>query len=172
MSRRMLVGRGALAILGGVLVFVLVLGTLVGCGGGSEKEGAQEEVVGNNPTREEPAGETTSTANVVLRVSGTPGTAYSGNYGTSREMRTVPNATLEAEPTDYQVEIEDEASALNATFKKTQPGRELLTVEILVDGETVTQSETSAELGSAVVNWIPPEVALERTTLPKEFEKK
>jgi hypothetical protein len=165
------IGRGALAILGSALVFMLALGALVGCGGGSDQESAQE-VVGNEPGQEEPAGKTASTANVVLRISGTPGTVYSGNYGTPTETRTVPNATLEADPTDYPVEVEDESGALNASFKKTQPGREVLTVEILVDGESVTRSETSAELGSAIVNWVPPGVALELTTLPKEFEKK
>ena len=43
-------------------------------------------------------------------------------------------------------------------------------VEILLDGEVVTQSETSAELGSATVNW-KPEGALPEETLPREGQK-
>src|SRR5215216_3900314 len=167
-SRRMPVGRGALAVLGVGLIFVLALGPLVGCGGGSENEGGQVE---NEPVREPTKEEAAAAENVVVRVSGTPGTAYSGSYGTSREVRTVSTTTLEAEPTDYEVEVEEGAGVLNATFTKNQPGRETLQVEILVDGEVVTRSETTAELGSVTANWLPPEALPERTTLPKEFEK-
>jgi hypothetical protein len=163
-SWRTPVGRGTLAVLGVLLVF----GALVGCGGGSENKGEQVE---NEPVREPSEKEAAGAENVVVRVSGTPGAAYSGSYGTAREVRNVSATTLGAEPTDYEVEVEAEAGVLNATFKKTQPGREILQVEIVVDGEIVTRSETSAELGSVTVNWVPPETSSERTELPKEFEK-
>ena len=106
-----------------------------------------------------------------MRVSGTSGITYSGTYGTVSEVRIVDDATAEDEPTDYEVgTVETEDGVLNAAFSKTQPGREELRVEILVDEEVVTQSQTSAELGSATVNW-KPEGALPEETLPRESEK-
>jgi hypothetical protein len=66
--------------------------------------------------------------------------------------------------------VETEDGVLNAAFSKTQPGREELRVEILVDSEVVTQSQTSAELGSATLSW-KPEGALPEETLPRECDK-
>ena len=106
-----------------------------------------------------------------MRVSGTSGITYSGTYGTANEVRIVDDATVEDEPTDYEVEtVETEDGVLNAAFSKTQPGREELRVEILVDSEVGTQSQTSEELGSATVNW-KLEGALPEETLPREGEK-
>ncbi len=76
MNRRMLVGRWKLSAPGILLVFAIILGTLlIGCGSG-------EEVAESNPpsTPEE-------ADNLVVRVSGTEGVAYSGNYGTSPKSR-------------------------------------------------------------------------------------
>ena len=162
----MLVGRETFATLGVLCVFVLPLGILTGCGG-PEDESEQE---GTEPARE-PARETTSEDYAVIRVSGTPDTTYSGTYGTANEVRIVDDATVEDGPTDYEVgTVEAEDGVLNAAFSKTQPGREELRVEILVDEEVITQSETSAELGSATVNW-RPSGALPEETLPREGEK-
>jgi hypothetical protein len=109
--------------------------------------------------------------NVIVRVSGTPGITYSGTYGTANEVRIVDDATVGDGPTKYEVgTVDAEEGLLNAAFSKTQPGREVLRVEILVDDEVVTQSETSAELGTATVNWRPEE-ALPEETLPREGEK-
>ena len=119
----------------------------------------------------EPTKETASEDYAVVWVSGTSGITYSGTYGTASEVRIVDDATAEDEPTDYEVgTVETEDGVLNAAFSKTQPGREELRVEILVDEEVVTQSQTSAELGSATVNW-KPEGALPEETLPRESEK-
>jgi hypothetical protein len=165
--RRILVGwaLGVPRVLG-VLVLVLAL---VGCGGGSEDKGERAE---DGPVRETTTEEAAAAENVVVRVSGTQGVAYSGSYGTAREVRTVNDTALGAEPRNYELEeVGSEEGAVNAVFKKTSPGRETLMVEILVDGEVLTRSETSAELGSVTVNWVPQEVLPgDRTTLPKEFE--
>ena len=71
MSQRILVGRRALATrLGALLAFVLSFGVLlpIGCGG-SDEEGT------SNSASEE----TTAASNAtVVRVFGTPGTAYTG----------------------------------------------------------------------------------------------
>jgi hypothetical protein len=166
-SRRTPRERGGFALLRVLLVFVLLLGALGGCGGSENRDQQVEKESVREPSKKEAA----DAENVVVRVSGTSGTAYSGFYGTPTMTRNVGTTTLGVEPTDYEVEVEDEAGLVNATFKKVQPGREILQVEILVDGEVVTRSETSAELGPVTAQWEPPETALERTTLPKEFEK-
>lgn len=164
------VGCERLARLGVLCVFALVLGMLVGCGG-SDNEGEQEA---NEPTQEpveETTDVTTADSGVVVRVSGTPGTLYSGTYGTTTEVQTVDDASVGSGPTDYEVGaiggIEDR---LNASFSKTEPGEETLEVEILVDGEPVARGETSAELGVATASWTP-EGARKEETLPKEREK-
>ncbi len=166
------VGRQTFTVLGVLCVFVLALGALAGCGGGSEDEGEQGEKEPQQEPTEEKASGTAGASDVVVRVSGTEGTSYSGTYGTAREVRTVSATTLGSEPTDYELgTIEEEAGVLNATFTKGEPGRETLRVEVLVDGEVVTMSETTAELGSAIVNWAPPEARPEESRLPKEKEK-
>jgi hypothetical protein len=164
------VGREGLGKLGVLCVFALVLGTLAGCGG-SDNEGEQEA---NEPTRE-PVEETTTEAaaesGVVVRVSGTPGTAYSGTYGTATEVQAVDDATVGTEPTDYEVGgVGGAGDRLNTSFSKTEPGGETLEVEIVVDGEPVARGETSAELGVATASWTP-EGTLQDETLPKEREK-
>ncbi len=161
----MVVGCRTLAVFGVLLAFAL--GALAGCGGAQEESSGQVA----EPVTEGPPEETTAVRNVVVRVSGTPGTAYSGTYATGGETQTVSDATLETEPTNYPVEIGENDSGLTAAFKKTQPGRETLMAEVLVGDEVVTQSETSAELGSITVSWTLPEaLPAQRTTLPGEFK--
>ena len=165
------VGYKGLARLGVLCIFALVLGTLAGCGG-SDNEGEQGA---NEPTREpveETTVETTSEDGVVVRVSGTPGTVYSGTYGTATGVQAVDDATVETGPTDYEVgAVGSEDDRLNVSFSKTQPGGESLAVEILVGGQAVARGETSAELGVATASWRSPEGALQEETLPKEREK-
>ena len=166
----MLVGHERLGKFGVLCAFALVFGTLVGCGG-SDNQGEQES---DEPARE-PAEETTiaetAESGVVVRISGTPGITYSGTYGTATEVQAVDDATVETEPTDYEVgAVGSAGDRLNASFSKTDPGGETLEVEILVDGEAVARGETSAELGVATASWTPAG-ALKEETLPKEREK-
>ena len=146
MNRRILVEqRRVYATLGGLLVFVLVLGGLVGCGGLQDADDAPDI-----PASPEEAGE------VVVRVSGTEGITYEGNYGPlTQRPQIVEGEILGDEPTDYEVEIEDDSGGLTANFRKTQPGAGGLKVGILADGETVVESTTYAELGYVTVDWLP-----------------
>ncbi len=144
-----------------VLVFVLALGPLGGCGG-SEEEGSS-----NAPsTTAQPAETTTqpeeaAVENVVVRVSGTLGTAYSGSYGSFQSARTV-NDTLEVEPVVYEIEG-SVSDILAVVFRKAQPTDEgTLRVEILVDGEVVAEDETSEEMGVVNVTWSPQSGQIER----------
>ena len=147
MGSRMLVGRGRLAMLGVRLVLVLVVGLVVaGCGGSGENGEAPENV----PASPEEAGE------VVVRVSGAEGIAYSGTYGSIEgDLQTVDD-TIGAEPTEYQVEVEEGvADGVTAGFQKTQPGTGELNVEILADDEVIVDSRTFAEFGAANADWFP-----------------
>ena len=126
---------------------VLVVGTLVaGCGGSGENGEAPENV----PASPEEAGE------VVVRVSGAEGTAYSGTYGSIEGALQTVDETIGAEPTEYQVEVEEGvADGVTAGFQKTQSGTGELSVEILADGEVIVESRTFAEFGAANADWCP-----------------
>lgn len=126
-----------------LLVFVLALGALVGCGG---SEGDEDGDSAPPPSLEE-------ASNVVVRVSGVEGIAYSGDYGIiGEEPQIVVGDTLGDEPTEYEVEVEDGVSdGVTAFFQKTRPGGGELKAEILADDVLVVESTTYAELGEVNV---------------------
>jgi hypothetical protein len=133
------VGRNkALAIVEIRLVFVLVLGALLASCGGTEDE---QQVASSN-------------AVVVIRVSGTQGTSYTGAYGPFEQAQRV-DGILGAGPTDYEVEV-GSSNGVRAVFRKTEPGDEgTLRVQILADGAVVDEDETSADLGVVTSSWSP-----------------
>ena len=134
---------------------VALFGTLlIGCA--LENEGtinAPDTSVPPAETNAQPTREAASNL-VIVRVSGTQGTAYSGAYGTFAGAQ-ASDEVLGAGPTDYEVEVGSSSSELvTAVFRKTQPTDEgTLKVEILADGEVVAQDQTSAELGVVNANW-------------------
>jgi hypothetical protein len=144
-----------------VLIFVFALAPLGGCSD-SEDEGSS-----NAPSTTAQSAETTgqpeeaAVENVVVRVSGTPGTAYSGSYGTFQGAQAVDD-TLGIGPADYEIEG-SVSDILAAVFRKTQPADEgSLRVEILVDREVVAEDETSEEIGVINVTWSPQTGQIER----------
>jgi hypothetical protein len=146
------------AMLGVSLVVVLALGTLVACGGSGENGEALSEV----PASPEEAGE------VVMRVSGTEGTAYAGAYGNLEQEGVPPTIenTLGDEPTEYEVELEGGVlDGMSAFFEKTEPGSGELEAEILADGEIIAESTTYAEFGSVIVDWFPQAGLLEEAPI-------
>ena len=134
-------------MLGVQLAFVLAFGALLsGCGG----FGQNGDVPDDLPASPEEAGE------VVVRVSGTEGTAYSGTYGTIEGRLQTVDETVGAEPTEYDVEVEEGvADGVTAGFQKTQSGTEELSMEILADGKVVVESRTFAEFGAVNADWFP-----------------
>jgi hypothetical protein len=134
-------------LLGVRLGLVLVIGLLVaGCGSSGENGEAPENV----PASPEEASE------VVVRVSGAEGTAYSGTYGSIEGDLQLVDDTIGAEPTEYQVEVEEGvADGVTAGFQKTQPGTGELKLEILADDEVIVESRTFAEFGAANADWFP-----------------
>jgi hypothetical protein len=161
MSPRVSAGQGVLAARGALVVFVLALvGLLVAGCGGSQDEEADIDV----PASPEEA------TNVVVRVSGTQGVAYSGNYGTfAGPVELVEDETIGAEPTDYEVQVQEGASdGVIASFQKTEPGQGELRVQTLADEKVVVESRTLAELGAANADWLPQQMTSPEGMPPEE----
>jgi hypothetical protein len=89
-----------------------------------------------------PSGGTTNS--VVLRISGTQGVQFSGNYTTPQGSQDI-SGTLGADPTDYNLGGQDVAgmSVLTANVQK-QGTYGTLKVEILKDGQVIQSAETNA----------------------------
>ncbi len=158
MSRRTSIRHRLFAMLGVSVVVVLAFGTLAACGSSGENGEAPSEV----PASPEEAAE------VVVRVSGTEGTAYAGTYGNLEQEGVPPTIedTLGNEPTEYEVEIEGGVlDGVSAFFEKTEPGSGELEAEILADGEVIAESTTYAEFGSVIVDWFPQAGLLEETLI-------
>jgi hypothetical protein len=145
MGLKVSAGRGSRAARGLVLVFLLALGTLLaGCG--STEDEADLDV----PASPEEAG------SLVVRVSGTEGVPYSGNYGSLAGALEIAEGTVGAEPTDYEVGVEEGVSdGVIASFQKTESGQGELKVQTLADDKVVVESRTLAEFGAANADWLP-----------------
>lgn len=156
MNERTPVKRGTLAEIRILLIFVLALGMLLLSGCSS----AKDEGANNTPNTTTQSTEETTTAgnaarDIVVRVSGTRGTAYTGAYGPPAKTQ-VANGTLEAEPTDYELKVESEVGGVSAVFRKTEPDDEgLLRVEILANDELLAEDETYEEYGVVSASWSP-----------------
>jgi hypothetical protein len=157
MSSKVLVGREALAARGVLFVFVLALGTLLaGCGG------TEDEADLDVPASPEEAG------SLVVRVSGTEGVPYSGNYGSLAGALEIAEGTVGAEPTDYEVGVEEGVSdGVIASFQKTESGQGELKVQTLADDKVVVESRTLAEFGAANADWLP-QMSLPEGTPPED----
>ena len=85
-----------------------------------------------------------ATNSVVLRISGTPGVNFSGNYTTPQGSQDI-SGTLGTAPTDYKLGGEGVAgmSVVTANVQK-QGTYGTLKVEILKDGLVVQSAETNA----------------------------
>jgi hypothetical protein len=94
---------------------------------------------------------------VTVRVTGTPGVAFQGNYGTPDSTRSVDGVT----PQEYDVEVETglfSTDAVTAVMQKQGQGNEELSVEMLVGDETVKEQSTTSPFGVVTVNLTPPEI--------------
>src|SRR5918998_3362215 len=93
------------------------------------------------------AGDTPSggaTNSVVLRISGTPGVQFSGNYTTPQGSQDI-SGTLGAAPTDYKLGGEGGAGVSVVTVNLQKQGTYgTLKVELLKDGQVVQSGETDA----------------------------
>lgn len=98
--------------------------------------------------------EGTSTELVTIRVTGSE--PFTGNYGTLDSSRSVDGVA----PAEYQVEVDSgmfSVDSVSAVMQKSGPGTGELGVEVIVDGEVVRETSTTAGYGVASVSWSPAE---------------
>ena len=86
-----------------------------------------------------------ATDSVVLRISGTPGVTFSGNYTTPNGSQNL-SGTLGRTPTDYELGGEGVAgvNVVTANVQKRGGTNGNLKVEILKNGQVVQSRETNA----------------------------
>lgn len=161
-------GCGALTILVVLVVTLLGLGALLGNSDvdvdieepiedildeqdkGDEAAQVQPDVQPNGGIAPEAA------AALVVRVTGPPGTAYSGTYGTAQGGMIPVEGVLGAGPTEYAVEAAGGAfGEVRAVFQKSQLVPGMLRAEVLSAGEVVAEGSTSEESDWVEVNWSP-----------------
>jgi hypothetical protein len=115
--------------------------------GQDENEAAQVQPVGTAPG---------NASALVVRVTGPPGTAYSGTYGTAQGGMIPVEGVLGAGPAEYAVEAAGGAfGEVRAVFQKSQPVPGMLRAEVLSAGEVVAEGSTSEESDWVEVNWSP-----------------
>ena len=94
-----------------------------------------------------------ATNSVVLRISGTPGVQFSGNYTTAQGSQDF-SATLGTDPTDYKLGGEGVAGMSVVTVNVHKQGTYgSLKVEILKDGQVVQSAETNATSNAVSVTY-------------------
>ena len=94
-----------------------------------------------------------ATNSIVLRISGTPGVQFSGNYTTPQGSQDI-SGTLGTDPTDYKLGGEEVAGMSILTVNVQKQGTYgTLKVEILKDGQVVQSAETSATNNAVSVTY-------------------
>jgi hypothetical protein len=162
---RFLIGCGGLAILGVVAVVLLGFGVILG-NSDIDTEPIEEPIedildnesdVAEVPQGVQPVGTAPNNAtSLVVRVSGPPGTAFSGTYGTTQGGMIPVEGVLGATPAEYGIDTGGGLfGEVSAVFRKSQPVPGLLTAEVLSAGEVVAQGSTSEESDWVEVYWSP-----------------
>ncbi len=139
----MLWGAGILALVVLAIIAIFAIARITGGPNAfqekKEKEAGVEEDKGTQ--KNEPPQQEKDTDSAVIRISGTQGVSYRGNYGTTQSGSTTVEGTLGAAPTDYEVPLETERfrfDTVHASFSNDPPRQQgTLRVEILADGEVV-----------------------------------
>jgi hypothetical protein len=139
--RSLVAGLGLISVLA-TLVFVAFL--VVNSLGGSLAGGS----AGDAPS----AGDADS---VVLRISGTPGVEFSGNYTTPQGSQNF-SGTLRTTPTDYELGGEGIAGVNVITANVQKQGTYgTLKVDILENGQVIQSAETNAASNAVSVTYSP-----------------
>ena len=165
---RVLIGCGGLAILGVLAIALLGLGAILG---NSDididtieepiEDILDDEDEGDGLAQVQPGVQPVGTAannaaSLMVRVSGPPGTAYSGTYGTTQGGVVPVEGVLGVEPTEYGIDTGGGLfGEVSAIFRKSQPVPGLLSAEVLSAGEVVAQGSTSEESDWVEVYWSP-----------------
>lgn len=118
-----------------------------------EAQSAQDSEQNSSPPPDDQASQDGGSSTATIRVTG--GIPFSGSYGNIDTTQSVDGNA----PTEYEVEYDSgflSVDSVTAVMQKTGAGG-TLGVQIIVDGEVVKETETSAEYGVAQVNWTPGE---------------
>lgn len=160
-------GCGALAIVG--VLAIIGVGCLAVLGSGGSGTDTSDSAIEENESEQDPGGAAEEApeqdaepapaaaedvSNVVVRVGGTEGVAFSSNYGNIDSDRSVEGTV----PAEYEVEADTGAFSfdnVSAFFSKAGEGQGELTVQIVADGEVVNESNTTAPYGTVSANWSP-----------------
>jgi hypothetical protein len=141
---------------GGLLALVVVIVVVVAAVGGGGDETANQPSDAEQGEGAEKAAPEPKDEPIVVRVTGDPGIAFSGNIATSEGSRTVDGTT----PQDFPVEVKRGAldfDTVTATAQNTGGGEATLTVQILQGEEVVKEATTTADYGAVTTTWTPGE---------------
>jgi hypothetical protein len=98
----------------------------------------------NLPAASEKNEEDTSQT-VSIRVTGTPGVAFSGRYAVASGVSSGPLEGVT--PQDFEIPVQTEADGVAANVRKLDEGAEELTLQLLVGGEVVAEKSTTEQFG-------------------------
>ncbi len=150
-----------------VLVLFGLAATLAGCGSGDEPAGSAPAKPPEQTAEQAPAEETTQVVpeeetraageaarTATVRLSGTEGTVYAGNYG-NLDSSEYAEGVLEGEPVEFEVDMRDSGfDVVTASFTKPATSDTgLLAVEILSDGEVVAEQDVETQYGALSLTW-------------------
>jgi hypothetical protein len=139
--RSLVAGLGLISVLA-TLIFVAFL-TVNSLGGG----------LAGGSAGDAPSGEAADL--IVLRISGTPGVEFSGNYTTPQGSQNL-SGTLGTTPTDHELGDEGVAGLNVVTVNVQKQGTSgTLKVEILKNGQVVQSGETNAANNTVSLTYSP-----------------
>ena len=147
-----------------LIVVALALGAmLAGCGSGEESGNAPAETAEQAPSgetveattpEETQGGAEESNRTATVRLTGTEGTVYAGNYG-NLDGSEYAEGVFEAEPVEFTVDLRESGfDVVNASFTKPQGNDDgLLRIEILSGGEVVAAQDAETQYGTLNLTW-------------------
>ena len=146
-SRRLLIGCGALLTLGVALSIGVLIGYLIG------REGSVKTPVGE-VTVDQP-----SSTPVIVQVSGTKGIGYDGTIGTSKTGQTTIDGTLGTNSDDYELPLDTSPGSTDIVRAEvgkrapdnSQPGT--LSVDLVAGGQVVREQDSSSETGVVTLTY-------------------
>lgn len=147
MSRKLLIGCGALLTLGVALSIGVLTGYLIG------KEGSVKTPVGE-VTVDQP-----SSTPVIVRVSGTKGIGYDGTIGTSKTGQKSIDGTLGTTSDDYELTLDTSSGSTDIVtaevgkraLDNSRPGT--LSVDLVAGGQVVREQESSSATAVVTVTY-------------------
>jgi hypothetical protein len=146
-SRKLLIGCGALLTLGVALSIGVLIGYLIG------KEGSVKTPVG------EVSVDQPSSTPVIVRVSGTKGIGYDGTIGTSKTGQKTVDGTLGTTSDDYELTLDTSPASTDIVraeigkraLDNSQPGT--LGVDLVAGGQVVREQDSSSETAVVTVTY-------------------